>query len=295
MGRVRAWEDARWFLAIWRGGSLKRAAADLGVNISTVSRRLDAMEDARGTPLFDRTPDGTLPTAAATALFPFAEAMEQSASDFLHGLDGIEQMPTGKVSIAAPPGLADAFLTDGIHDLLRRHPGLRLEVTAAVAYVDLNRRQADLALRARRPDSGDLVAKRLVTSPWSIVAARTPARALSLRDLARHPWLGWDESLGHLPEAQWLRDHVPDERVVLRSNSMTALLAATRTGTGFMLVPRPYASRPGLTEVPCTRSVRRGLDALPKGELWLTCHRAHRHVPRVAAVWTWLETRFGAS
>lgn len=287
------WDDARLFLAIWREGSLKRAARALAVNISTASRRLEGLEGALDTHLFDRTPDGTLPTAAANKLLPYAEAMEQAALGFAAGLRELEEEPAGLVHVTAPPGVVDPFMAGHIVTLTTRHPKLRLEVSSSIGYLDLSRRQADLALRTQRPVSGDLIAKRLAASDWCVVASPEVAET-TLRNVEAHTWLGWGQGLSHLPDAAWILEHVPAERLVLRCNSMPALLAAARSGLGLMLAPRPYASLEGLTTVPCTRAVRRALDTLPVGEMWLVGHRAHRQVPRIAAVWQWLEETFSA-
>lgn len=289
------WDDAQLFLAVWREGSLKRAAAALQVNISTVSRRLDGLESALGAHLFDRTPDGTLPTLAATRLFPFAEAMEQAAIGFASGLSGLEAEPKGVVHVTAPPGVVDHFLAPALPELGARYPELRLEISSSVDYLDLTRRQADIALRVGRPSGGDLVGKRLVASGWCALAS--PERAASvgrLRDAARHPWISWGRDLAHLPDAAWLLERLPPERLVLRTSSMTGQIEAVRAGLGLMLATRPYAELRGLAEVPCSRPLRRALDELPRGELWIIGHRAHRHVPRVAAVWGWLTERFEA-
>lgn len=287
------WDDARLFLAIWRAGSLKRAAKTRGVNISTASRRLDGLERALEAHLFDRTPDGTLPTAAASKLLPFAEAMEQAALGFANGLGELEEQPAGLVHLTAPPGVVDPFLASRIHRLTDRYPDVRLEVSASIDYLDLSRRQADLALRNARPAAGDLVAKRLVASDWCVVASPELAEAEApLGKVEDHRWLTWGEGLSHLPDAAWLLERIPPERILLRCNSMPALLAAARSSLGLMLVPRPYASLERLTAVRCSRPLRRALDALPSGEMWLVGHRAHRQVPRIAAVWAWLEGCF---
>lgn len=289
------WDDARVFLAIWREGSLKRAAATLGVNVSTASRRLTGLEEALDTVLFDRSADGALPTAAATTLLPFAEAMEQAALDMAASVAQLEREVEGTVHITAPPGVVDPFVAGAIRELLALHPKLRLEVSASIAYLDLSRRQADLALRLRRPEDGDLVLKRLVSARWCVLASPASAKTIgTLRRPERHRWITWRDDLAHLPDASWLLPRVPDDALVLRTNGMTAHLQAARSGLGLLLASEPYAALPGLCMVPTTAALRRSLDALPPADLWLVGHRAHRRVPRIAAVWAWLEKRFAA-
>lgn len=287
------WDDVRVLLALSRQGSLKRAAGSLGVNVSTASRRLDALEEAAGMHLFDRTPDGTRPTAAAERLLPFAESMEQAALGMARSLEGLEADPEGVVRITAPPGLVDHFLAPALTDLVERYPRLRISIVSSIGYADLTRREADLALRSIRPAAGDLVARRLVTPRYVVIASPAHAEELGrLGDPAAARWLTWEEDLAHLSDAEWIAQHVPPEQVVLRTSSMTAQIEAARTGLGLMLAAAPYADLRGLRALTTTRALSRSVDAIPRGSLWLVGHRALREVPRIAAVWSWLEARF---
>ena len=287
------WDDARLFLALWRSSSLKSAAAELGVNVSTVSRRLTSLEQHMAARLFDRTPEGTLPTAAATRLAPFAEGMEQAALGFARGLDEFETEAAGTVRVTAPPGLIDHFLARALPELFARHPKLRVELPSSVGYLDLGRREADIALRSQRPTAGDVVARRLVVAGWVLMASPELAASLGrLRDPARASWLTWGDALAGLPDARWVSEHVPGDRVRLRSTGMTGLIEAARAGLGVMLLPAPYRSIGGLVEVAYTRKLAASLATIPESELWIAGHRANRDIPRIAAVWTWLVELF---
>ncbi|NVB39424.1 LysR family transcriptional regulator [Pseudenhygromyxa sp. WMMC2535] len=287
------WDDLALLLALGRSGSLKRAAEVLGVNISTVARRLDAAEARLGVHLFDRTPDGTLPTATAERLLPYLEGMEQAAADFSRALGGIETEAEGRVRLAAPPGVVDHFLVARLPALLERHPRLHIELLSSVDYVDLHRREADLALRTRRPTAGDFVAARLATMPFAVAASPSYAAELGrLRSPARARWVCWGPSLSHLAESSWLTSQVDDAQIVFRCDSMTALIEATRASVGAMLVPAAYTQLHGLAEVALTAKLRASVSEIPANQLWLVGHRALRDVPRIAAVWTWLREQF---
>lgn len=287
------WDDLRLVLALMRRGSLKGAAEDLEVNISTVGRRLDALENSVGQHLFDRTPDGTHPTAAAELMLPFAETMEQAAAGVSNALDGLEAEPEGLVRITAPPGVADHFLAPAVVDLLAQHPRIRVEIISTIGYADLTRREADLALRVMRPKSGDLVATRLGTSAYTLVASPKLARRIgSLGDVNDVSWITYAAELGHLPEVTWVTDQVDHDRIVLRCNSITAQVEATRSGLGVRLEARPFLDLVGLAEVKLAPRLKRRLRPLPEASLWLVGHRALREVPRIATVWEFLSARF---
>lgn len=287
------WDDLRVLLALYREGSLKRAATVMGVNVSTMSRRLDALEAAADAHLFDRTPEGTLPTAVTEELVAFAESMEHAAMGFVRGLEQLEVEPEGEVRVACAPGVADHFLAPAVGDLCEKHPKVRLTILSGIGYVDLTRREADIALRLNRPATGDLVATRIATQGFCVVAAPGLAAALgTLTDPNAARWVTWGQELAHLPDRAWIDAHVASERVALVTSSMTAQIEAVRTGFALMLAPTPYRELRGLAEVRCTRKWQRSIRGLPESALWLVGHRAMRSVPRVSAVWSWLSDRF---
>jgi DNA-binding transcriptional LysR family regulator len=284
------WDDARVLLALLEAGTLSGAGVKLGINTSTVSRRLEALEEALGARLFDRTPDGVLPTALAEALAPHAEALELSASGFAMAAEGREREVAGLVRITAPPGVAEHLLAPALPRLFARWPKLRVALDATIAYADLSRREADLALRVQRPTQGDLVAKKLSEEEDALLASASYARELgrlTRADQAR--WITWGDELAHIPPARWVAAVAPLESVVLRTSSIGSQLAAAEAGVGVVLLARPYRERVGLVEVKLAPSLAGSLPPKPRGALWLVGHRALREVPRIAAVWTFLE------
>lgn len=289
------WDDLGFVAALVRAGSLSGAAARLGVNPSTVSRRLDSLESALGVHLFDRTPDGVVATDAAEQLFPIAEVIEQAAADVWRVVEGLESEPEGLVRLTAPPGVASQFVAPLLIGLHRQHPSIRVQLDASVGYADLTRRYADLALRLSRPASGDLIAIRLVDDRSAVfAAAEVAARAGSVRDLNQLWWIDWGPDLHHLPDSVWLRQHVDPSRVVLQTSSIDSQAAAARTGLGAVVMPAAHAGMCGLSEVPLSRGLRRRIGQFPSSALWLVGHRALRHVPRIAAVWEFIRAQAAA-
>ena len=283
------WDDLEVVLALGRTGTLSGAAMRLGVNTSTIGRRLDGVESTLGIHLFDRTPTGVAPTELADALMPVAEAMERAAADALRLVAGRETQPEGVVRLTAPPGLANWIVAPALTGLRRRHPKLAIDLDASVGYADLTRREADLALRSGRPTSGDLVAVRLAESAFAVAAAPAVVKKLGrVSDLAAIDWIVWGSDLAHLPDARWIAANVPPERIALRTSSMDAQIHAVHAGLGAMLVPRPFLRACGLAEVQLDRPLARRFATIPTGTLWLVGHRALRDVPRVQAVWDYI-------
>ncbi|MFO0748320.1 MAG: LysR family transcriptional regulator [Myxococcota bacterium] len=289
------WDDVKVFLALWRERSYKAAGARLGVVGSTVGRRLDALEAALGARLFDRTPDGVLPTAAAESLVPHAERFEQAALGLGSAVAGLETAVEGVVRLTAPPGIMDVFVVPRMPTLLARHPGLRLELDGSVGYADLTRREADLALRATRPSSGDLVAVKIASEPDTLFAAPELARkARRWKTLAGAPVIAWGQDLAHIPSARWLAAAAPEATVVLRTSQIGAQIAAAKAGLGLVVLPHAYGAETGLAAVRLAPALLGALPEAPLQHLWLVGHRALREVPRVAAVWSFLQEAFGA-
>lgn len=284
------WDQVRLFLAVMRGGSLAEAGARLHMDISTVSRRLDRLEESLGVMLFDRARDGTHPTSVAEEMLADAEQMELAVARFSAAGARAETAIEGSVRLTVPPGIADIFVGPHLRELHRRHPGLLLEIDASISYADLTRREADVAIRASRPTSGDLIVTKLVETRELPMTSRAYARELGkLKTLEDARWITWGADLAHLPGARWLGNITP----VLRTSHFQTQLAAARSGLGVMLAARQY-SITGLVEIEHARSLNAAWDALPTGELWLVGHRALRNVPRVAAVWSFVLEKFGA-
>jgi len=276
------WDDLRVFLAIYRERNLSRAATRLAVNQSTTSRRLAAFEQDIGVRLFDRTPEGLMPTAAAEDLLPSAERAEQAANDVARVVAGHDARPEGLVRIAMPDGVANNVFAPALPRLVKRHPGIRVEILAGAALVDLTRREADLAIRFVRPSRGDLVSRRVASLAYQVVASREYAAAHKGHELDELDWLTWDESLSGIPEMLWFAKHVGVEPR-LRTNSPAALLAAVQAGLGTMIFATGnFRLAPGLVAVGVEPAMP------PPLSVWLVGHRALRDVPRIKAVWEFI-------
>jgi DNA-binding transcriptional LysR family regulator len=275
-------------VAAARTGSASAVSRELGIGTATVLRRLAALEEALGTPLFDRTPSGLVPTAALELALPWAEQIDAAAIQLQRELSSLETLPTGVVRLALLPTLAAWFVAPALPRLRARHPGLIVELEPAAAVVDLVRREADLALRAVRPQTGDLVTQRVATVAFGAFASPQLLDQIRPQHLADLPWVAWDARMAEAPEARWLGAAVPDATVVLRSADLESLVSAAQVGVGALVTWAPLAAEAGLVPVPLPA------PAAPSGALWLVAHRSLRRVPRVAAVWDWLVEEFDA-
>jgi DNA-binding transcriptional LysR family regulator len=290
MDRVR-WDDVPLFLALFRERNLLGAGRRLGLDASTASRRLASLEAATGARLFDRTRQGLAPTAAAEQMLPAAEDMERAATKLANAAQAHEAGVEGVVRIAVIPGVADFHLAPRLHELLARHPKLRVELDVRVQVSDLTRREADLALRSIRPQSGELVMKKLLTVRWLATASVERVKEMgTLRSWDDAPWITWDDDLAHIPSARWVATHASGAPPVLRTSSIGSQIAAVKSGLGVALLDE-YTPRvhEGLAPVRYARALAPSAAKWPVDDLWLVGHAALRDTPRVAAVWKFLE------
>jgi DNA-binding transcriptional LysR family regulator len=234
------WDQARVFLAVAKTGQLAAAAVRLGLDVSTVSRRLDRIEAQLGLHLFDRTREGTVMTAEAELMVPAAEAMERAMADFVGSAAQVETEVEGIVRLTVPPGVADAFVAPLLARFHARHPRVSVELDASVAYADLTRREADLAVRVTRPTSGDLVVTKLVTTrPLALTSPEYVRELGRLKRFEDARWIAWGPELGHIPAARWVQSHLAGARPVLRTSNFASQLAAAVAGLGIVIAPEP--------------------------------------------------------
>ncbi|NRO96919.1 LysR family transcriptional regulator [Paraburkholderia sp. NMBU_R16] len=166
------WDNARFFLAVARAGTLRGAAARLSVDQATVGRRIAALETALSARLFLRTPSLYVLTSAGEALVAPAEAMEQAALAMERRVAGMDEALSGTIRVATTDSLGKKFVVPAIAKLRRAHPGIDIVCVTSVDIANLTRREADLAIRTVRPDSPELVVRRLAQLEMGIYASR---------------------------------------------------------------------------------------------------------------------------
>jgi DNA-binding transcriptional LysR family regulator len=221
-------------------------------------------------------------------MLPAAEDMERGLALFAAAVDAIETTAEGVVRLTVPPGLADAFIAPLLARFHQRFPRVVVELDASVGYADLTRREADLALRATRPRSGDLIAVKLVsTRSIPMTSAAYAAELGRLRRWGDARWITWSTDLAHIPTGRWFTEHV-GAVPVLRTSHFASQLAAAAAGVGVALASEPFRYTHRLVAITVARALQPAWDALPVEDLWLVGHRALRTVPRVAALWDFL-------
>ena len=269
-----SWDDLRVVLAIGRGGSLSAAARKLGVNHSTVFRRLGALEERLGARLFERLAEGYHPTAAGEELAATAARIEAEVTGARRRLGGQDTRLSGTLRLTAPDDMAEHLLMAPLARFAARYPEIRLEIVIDNRMLSLTRREADVALRPTLHPPERLVGRRAGRLTSAVYGTEGAG------DLAgpEARWIAWDEGAGPPATTRWLAREVPDRRIAYRSSSLLNQMSACRAGLGLALLPCFLGDPvPGLSRV---------LEPRPEwdSELWLLTHPDLRHQARVRAL-----------
>ena len=280
------WDDYRHFLAIEQAGSVLGAAKRLGVNHTTVLRRIASLERRLGVRLFERLRTGYTPTTAGEELRDVVLRVQQALLDAEHRLSGKDLQLSGVVRVATTDTLSAGLLLPHLRAFRELHPRIQLQVIGSNQFANLTQREADVAIRATNQPPDNMLGRKIGLARSAVYGAPRYLRERG-HDLAsdRHDWIGLDETLAHLPEYRWLERRVPPERIVLRLNNLLHKVAAVKDGHGiapllcFLAEREPDLIR--LTEP----------EPLFDTDIWLLGHPDLRQVARVRAFMDFITQR----
>ncbi len=281
------WEDLPLFLAVAETGSFSKAARRLRLGQPTMSRRIAELEERVGTALFERSASGAVPTPAGERLLSPARRMAEAAGEVERAALGLDDKPHGTVRITAPPGVAFDFVAPFAARVRRKLPDIRIEVLSRVEYLDLARREADLALRARPPTSRDLVSVASLSFANAAFAAPKYVKTLPKKPtIADLDVVGWAAPFDHLSPNAELAEMLPGFRPIFTSDDFLVQWRAAEAGLGVIFlgdVRHPDARTTTLERV----NVDLGPHA--RGQMHLVCAKSGLAIPRVRAVAELLE------
>jgi len=280
------WNDLRYVLAISRKNRLAEAARLLRVDDTTVSRRLTALQVAMGQRLYQRLADGHLElTEAGKAAVAVAERIERDIGSLECGRADAENV-SGVIRLTSVPFVINRILVPAAGRLLDRHPNLRIEMISDARNLSLTRREADMALRLARPQTGGMrvKARRVGMLHYAAYTAANQAKQAA----SSLPWVTYDETMAHLPQARWMNAAIKrdaGQSAHLRVTDIEAALEAVAAGYGRSLLPCLIADR----DARLKRTPLRKEPKNPTRELWLLVHSELSELPRTRAVTQWIE------
>jgi DNA-binding transcriptional LysR family regulator len=273
------WDSLRYVLAVGTAGTLAGAARLLGVNHTTVLRRIAAFEGEAGVRLFERLPGGYVPTEAGEALIAAARHIEETVVGLERRLAGRDLSLSGALRVTTTDTLMASLLPDMLAAFRSTHPGICVEVAVSNQMLNLTRRDADVAIRPSDDPPQTLVGRRLAAIAFSIYASpayleRAPAPRQSWHD---HSWLVPDDSLAATAVAKWIRSELAGVTVAASADSLLALRELAVAGLGLVVLPRYLGD-------PSTGLVRVSRTNIPAASaLWVLTHEDLRRTARVRA------------
>jgi len=277
------WDNLRLFLAVVRAQSAQEAARRLGLDHSTITRRLHRLEKELDAQLFQRTPAGHVLTTAGHRLLEHVERMESSMVLVGEDIGGDSHTLTGNVRLGATEGFGSFFLAPHLSHFCERHPAIQVELLIVPRFINLSQREADLAVNIERPQGSGQVCSRLTDYRLRLYASRSylerhpPIR--HLEDVSAHRFFGYVEELVFSTALRYLTDIAPAAPTPLRSTSVVAQYHAVREGRGLAVLPCFMAAQ-SAELVPVLVDE---IDLLRT--FWIAAPGDRRELARVRALW----------
>lgn len=280
-----SWQDWQRFLAIAECGSLNRAAEQLGSSQPSLSRQLLALESALGRNLFNRSTQGLTLTDFGQALVEDAQHMAHSAQRLARLVQGQDISLTGAVRLSANEMLAHYYLPALLPQFLEQYPELQLQVVVTNQASNLDRRDADVAIRMFRPAQQDLVTRHLMDIGIGIYASEAylakHGAPSTPEALFQHRVLGFDRDKQMEEGAQALGWSLTNDDFFFRTDNMPLLVETAVHDGGLVFTHHHVGEQTGLKEVHCGLKI----PALP---IYLTCHRDVQHNKKIRVLMDFL-------
>jgi DNA-binding transcriptional LysR family regulator len=284
------WSDLRMFWAVAESGSFAAAARALGVQVSTVARRIDDLEERLAVRLLERSPQGVALTEAGEEAFELARTMERSATAFERLSRDRDRRPEGRVRVMTPDGVGAYILAPAYADFVRENPKITLELECGFWPADPLSERPEIAIQYDEPKDPDAIATPLAHIHYCLFAARSYVDLYGLPDTlqvaAGHRYIhhiaqtrqkeGWR---GRFEAFQELAN------VSMLTNSSSVVLGATREGAGISALPS------GVVRI-APELVMVGGGPVASVRLWMLHHRDLRRTARIRLVTDWIKTLF---
>jgi len=276
-----AWDDLRFVLTVAEQGTLSAAARALGVNHSTVLRRVSAFEERKGVQVFNRTGSGYELTPESRHLLMSLRAIEEQ----VNGLDramarqGIEL--DGPVRITTTDSFAHAGLIRHVAAFQQQNPGVVVELNVNNSYVNFTRMDADITVRPALRLTDDLAGEKICDLAMRVYATTAYLAENKSTGYGAHKWLGVGQPISSTMVGEWQKLNLPDENIVLKASTFVGLRDVAATGLGLALLPCCLGD-------PSPHLVR--AEIFPeemKTSVWVATHRDMSGSARVQSILTW--------
>jgi DNA-binding transcriptional LysR family regulator len=272
------WNDLRYVLAVADAGSLAGAARRLGVNHTTVLRRIGVFEQRLGLRLFERLPTGYVLTAGGEQLISAARSIDATVTVLERRLAGQDLRLAGSIRVTTTDTLMGSILPEILAEFRDTHPGIVVEIAVSNMMFNLTKREADVAIRPANNPPETLIGRRVAKVAFAIYGSPDYlATRGAVARLADHLWVAPDESLGGTSVAQWMSAKLPRAEISFVADSLLALRQGAQASLGLAALPCYLGdTSPNLV------CVHQPIPELQTA-LWILTHSDLRHTARVRA------------
>jgi len=281
------WDDLKVFLEVARTEKLSHAAKLLGIDPSTVSRRLHRLEDGLATQLFDRSVDGHALTEHGKLLLETAQAMEQRAQAAADQLQGKNLEPEGGVRLGVTEAFGNRIIAPELARFCQQHPLISVDLLPLQRFVKWSRHEVDIAITIEKPHHSSLIITKLCDYRLQLYGARSylqRAEAItSLHDLRRHPLIGYIDDLIFSDQLSYLERLLPGSKPAFRSTSVITQQAAAQEGLGLAILPC-FLARQNPELVPILSNETSIIRTF-----WMAVQPEQKKLARVGVVWEHLK------
>ena len=234
------WDIYRYVVAVADSGSALAAAERLGVDGSTVIRRIKRFEEERAVRLFDRLPTGYSPTVECENIIQVARDIQNHVAQIERSITGQDLRLAGSISVTTTDTFLEAVLADIVVEFCDAHPDIKVDLTVTNSRLSLSGQDADIAIRATRNPPEHLIGQRLATIALAVYGRKTdyaanPPDFKSL--LTQERWVGLGESNSRSPASAWMADNVPGRNIKMSVDSFVAMRTCVENGGGLAILP----------------------------------------------------------
>ena len=223
------WDDLRYFVALGHNHTLKATAQNLGVEHSTVSRRISSLEKAIGMKLFDRLPKSWSMTEQGKELFDYALSMEKSAADFVVKAEAINPL-SSKIRISAPPILISHFFALHHAGLKQKIAGVNIEWIGEKRKANLNTGEADIAIRLGNLEDSSLKMRRLGEVEYAVYSGQN-------KNISEASFIDFSSSSINAELHSWYKNKISDQKIYAEADDFLTIAQLIKTSDAKGLLP----------------------------------------------------------
>jgi DNA-binding transcriptional LysR family regulator len=276
------WNDLHTFLHVVRGGTAGAAAETLALDVTTVRRRLAALEESTGIALFVKGGRRLHLTAEGERIFSIASQMENLGNEIARDATDAARELAGVVIVSTMEGFGSFYLAPRFSQLVSRHSQLKIQLVNAQHVLNLSEREADVSINMVSPEHGRLIVRKVGQFTVGLYAAASYLESAGtpkvIGDLRNHTFITYVDELISVPHVRWLPDLVASPRTPFVCTSLTAQYHAACEGGGLVMLPHFMG---GQTDK-LVRIMKAEINLVR--DWWLVVHQDLQFVPRIRAV-----------